>query len=229
MGAASFFQTYTRRHNYISDYFHTVYERYISTYQSFPINYYSMDTSSTIWEEDRLRGGTYEKNGIGELSGKKFKKIYELPIFQLTSIQASYDSNEMGGLTLSGSMQGNFSLPQVYGLKPNKEDVIDLNFGFKNTGNPSKTLYIITNYDLAHHGDEFNLYKCDIKVAPFTKDDIEKQLTEIWKFYEPSKSILPYTNTSILYKMIRRAEKNSDNLKNLYHGRTSLYLDKIYL
>ena len=135
----------------------------------------------------------------------------------------------MGGLTVSSSLQGTFSLPQIYGLKPNIEDVIDLNFGLKNTGNPSKVLYIITNYDLAHHGDEFNLYKCDIKVAPFTKDDIEKQLTEIWKFYEPSKSILPYTNTSMLYKIIRRSEKNSDNLKNLYHGRTSLYLDKIYL
>lgn len=228
MGAASFFQSYTRTHNYTSDYFHTLFERYITTHKAFPVNYYKIDTDSTIWEDDRFRGGTYEKFGVGELTGKKYKKIYELPVFQMSQIQPENDSGEMG-ITPNSTMQGTFVFPQMYDLKPTMEDVIDINFGFKNTGNPSKVLYIITNYGLAHHGEEFNMWKCDIKVAPFTKDDIEKQLTELWRFYEPTKTILPLTNASILYKIIRRSEINSENLKELFHKRTSLYLDKVYL
>lgn len=228
MGASSFFQSYTRRHNYISDYFNTAYERYISTYKAFPVNYYSIDTDDTVWDETRFRGGTYEKDDVGELSGKKFKKIYELPIFQMTQIQASYDSNDMG-LTTASSLQGSFNLPQIYGLQPNIGDVVDINFGLKTNNSINKVLYIITNYDLSHHGDEFNLWKIDIKVANFTKMELENQLSKLLKFYEPTKSIIPFTNAALLYKIIRRVENNSINLKELYHNRTSFYLDKVYL
>lgn len=224
----SYFQNYIRKHNYSSDYFHVAYERYVSTYPAFPINYYAVDTNNTIWEDDKFRGGSYEKTDVGELSGKKFKKIYELPIFQLSSIQPSMDSGDMG-ITTRNSLQGTFLIPQIYGLKPTMHDVVDLNFSFKNNGSPSKVLYIISNVEFAHHGDEFNIFKCEIQVAHFEKTDIEKQLSELWRFYEPSKSILPLTNTSILYKMISRSEQVSTNLNTMFHKSTSFYLDKLNL
>lgn len=224
----SYFQSYVRKHNYSRDFFHTVYERYITTYPAYPITYYAVDKSATIWEDDKFRGGNYEKNGVGELSGKKFKKIYDLPIFQLTSIQPSFDSGDLG-ITPKMSLQGSFSLPTIYGLNPTMEDVIDLNFGFQTDGNSKKVLYIISNIDTAHHGDEFNLYKCDIQVAAFTLLDIELQLSEIWRFYEPSKSILPATNANMLYKIIQRSEAVSDDLKAMFHKKTSFYLDKLEL
>lgn len=222
----SYFQSYTRKHNYSLDYFHVAYERYVSTYPAFPVNYYAVDTVNSIWETDKFRGGSYEKTDVGEFSGKKFKKIYELPIFQLTPIQPSMDSGDMG-LTTRGSLQGTFSLPQIYGLKPTPHDVVDLNFAFKNNGSPSKVLYVISNVEFAHHGDEFNIYKCEIQVAHFEKTDLEKQLSELWRFYEPSKSILPLNNCSILYKMISRSENISANLKNMFHKKTSFYLDEL--
>lgn len=224
----SFFQSYTRKYNYIQDYFSTVYELYLKTHPAYPINYYAVDTSSTIWQDDEFRAGTYEKDGIGELSGKKFKKILELPIFQLTAIQPTLDSGEYG-LTTKSSMQGSFVLPQAYNLKPTPGDFVDISYGLKNTGNPTKVMYIITNLEYAHYGDEFNLYKCTIQVAAPCRVDVEKHVSSIYRFYEPSKSIIPASNASILYKMIARAENISESMKSMYHCNTGFYLDKIYL
>jgi hypothetical protein len=224
----SYFQSYVRKYNYIQDYFHTVYERYITTYPAYPVNYYAVDRDNTIWHDTEFRGGTYDKNGVGELSGKKFKKILELPVFQLTSIQPTTDSAEFG-ITTKASLQGSLCIPQAYNLKPTMEDVIDINSGLKNTGNPSKVLYIISNIDYAHYGDEFNIYKCTIQVASFDKVDIETQLSSIWRFYGPSKTIIPASNAATLYKMIGRAEKISTDVKAMYHCNSSLYLDKLYI
>lgn len=225
---STFFQEYTRRYNYISDYFHTAFERYISTYPAFPINYYAVDTTNSVWEDDQFRGGSYEKSGVGALSGKKFKKIYELPIFGMTPIQPAGDSGDMG-ITPRASMQGTMVLPEIYGLKPVAEDIIDINFGFKTVGTPNNVLYIITNVDYAHHGNEFNVYKCDIQVSSVCKTELDSQISKLYRFYEPSKTILPITNVSMLYKMISRSEKNSQNLKTLFNQKCGFYFDEVTL
>ena len=223
---SSIFQPYIRKYNYIEEYFNAAYELYIKFYPAFPVNYYQLDTEESVIDTTGLRTGSYEKIGIGELSGYKWKKIYQLPIYGLDQITPEFDSGD-SGYTAMESLRGTFNLPDIYGIKPKTNDIIDINFGLKKkNGNDIKILYVITNIATAHFGDYLNLYKCDIKVAPATKDELEKQLSKIYSFYEPTKTILPVSNAYILNKMLTRLSTLSDNLNHSFDDQRSLYFDE---
>jgi hypothetical protein len=215
-----------RRYNYIEDYFHTVYEYYISHYPAYPVNYYSLDFDNSIYDDDMLLGGSYEKTGVGELSGIKFKKIISLPVFGTQAVQPSPDSAEDGGLHSSNSMMSSVLIPQIYDLKPVENDVLDINFGFKNTSKYTRALFIVTNVNLAHHGDQLNLYYLNLQIARFEKNELEKQISSYWQFYEPTKKILKLKNANLLTKITVKAEQNIENLKNCFDEKVNLYLEK---
>ena len=215
---------FIRRYNYIQDYYKTLYDYYSKIYPAFKVTYYSIDEPNTVWEDSELRAGTYDKDGVGAHSGVKYRKIIDLPVHTMTQIEPKQESGDTG-LTFVDSLISNFVIPESYGLKPTQWDAVDISFGLL----PQDTSgimppYVVTNFDLATYSESANYYQVKLKVAPYTIEHIESQVSSTYLFYEPTKSILPLESSQILYNLLLNTNTNQTNLNSLYNQETGFYL-----
>lgn len=217
---------FLRKYNYIEDYFHTVYQLYAEEYiNAYPVTYYSLDVDQSIWDDEEMMAGSYEKQGIGELSGVKWKKIIMFPVFGIDQVQPQQATDERGGMTYHDSMTTQIIFPSLYGLIPLENDVVDLSFGIDHPGVNQKTLYTIGNINLSHSGDYFQIYQCRMKVSPFTKDSIERQVSTSWMFYEHDKIIVPLEKGQMLTKLQQESSELSSILNSeIFDRQCSFYL-----
>lgn len=208
------FRPWLRRTNYINDYFWTIYNYYSQNYTKYPVTYYSIDRDNTIWDDEKLNAGSYERLGIGDLSGVKFKKIYFLPVYGVEQVQPQQDSGEQG-LTFKESIVTNILIPSTIGIKPLENDFVNLNFGF-DTETINENMYVVTNLNLAHHGQFFNIWQCNLRTASGNKAaDIDKQVTSYWKYLEFTKQIHPIENANLLLNLQQKCSKITENINNI--------------
>ena len=88
----------------------------------------------------------------------------------------------------------------------------------------NKMLFQVNNINPAHQNDFFTIFQCQLKMAPFTKDDLEKQISTEWMFYEFSKEILPLENARRLLKLQELSVATTEVTNNLFDKQTSFYL-----
>ena len=69
-------QNYNRINDYFVDYWKTLYDFYSKHGQAYLVTYYNLDPEETVWDNENLMGGYYEK--IGQYSGVRWKKILTL-------------------------------------------------------------------------------------------------------------------------------------------------------
>jgi hypothetical protein len=217
---------FIRKYNYIEDYFHTVYKLYAEEYVSaYPVTYYSINKESTIWDDDLINGGSYEKQGVGEWSGMKWRKIIMLPVFGVEQVNMNQTSDERGGMTFAEGMSTQIIFPSLYGLKPIENDVVDMSFGIDHPAKNQKNLYTITNINISHQGDYFQIYQCRLKVSPFKKPDLEKQVDEDWMFYEHNKIIVPLEKGLLLTQLqVKSVEITNMYNKDIFDNQSSFCL-----
>jgi len=200
---------FLRRYQYIEDYFYTVHQLYADRYvPSYPVTYYSLDTENTVWDDDQIHGGSYEKLGVGELSGVVWKKIQMLPVFGVEPISFNPETGERGGITLRDSATTQIVFTSLYGLVPLEGDVVDLSFGYTKDNITMKMLYTVNNINLAHQNEYLQIYQLQLRMAPFNVDELEKQISSDWMFYEHEQTILPLENANLLLKL----QENSTDL-----------------
>lgn len=217
---------FLRKYNYIEDYFHTVYELYAEEYVSaFPVTYYSIDKENTVWDDTEILGGSYEKQGVGEWSGVKWKKIIMFPVFGIEQVSMNQVSDERGGMTFLDGMTTQIVFPSMYGLKPIENDVVDMSFGIKHPAINQKGLFTIGNVNISHQGDYFQIYQCRMRVSPFKKPDIEKQISSDWMFYEHDKIIVSLDKGQMLTKLQITSIDLSNTLNTeIFDKQSSFYL-----
>jgi len=215
-------QPWLREYNYIQDYFTTAYSIYEKLYPAYPATYYSFDMDNSVLENTKLYAGTYEKIGVGTLSGAVWKKMELLPVSSIEEVQPVTESNEYGMSTFE-SMPTQLTFPSTYGLKPLEWDVVDLNYGFKTKSIKLRPLFVVTQVNMAHMGDFYQLYQCRLQVAPFTRDMLEKQISSYWKFDNHEKRLFLLENANFLLNMQTRAESLSARLKVLFNNKLGFY------
>jgi len=216
---------WTRTFQYIEDFYRTLYEIYAEHYvAAYPITYYSTDHENTVWDSQNLNAGTYEKGGVGPLSGQKWRRIQMLPVFGVETVQMLQESGEKGGMTFRDGASTQIVFPSLYGLLPVEQDVVDLSAGYKTMAIKNKMLFQVNNINPAHQNDFFTIFQCQLKMAPFTKDDLEKQISSEWLFYEFSKEILPLENARRLLKLQELSVATTEVTNNLFDKQTSFYL-----
>lgn len=215
-------QPWLRQYNYIQDYFTTVYELYAPLYPAYPVDYYSLDFNNSIMEHNGLHAGTYEKYGVGQLSGAVWKKINLLPVHVIEQIIPSIDSGEQG-MTSHESMPSQIVFTSLYGIVPVEWDVVDLSFGFKTKAINIRPLFNITQVNLAHQGDFYQIYQCRLQVAPFDRNEIETQISSHWKFDNHEKRVFPIETSNFLLNMQSRTEELSIRLKGLFNNKMGFY------
>lgn len=217
---------YIRKYNYISDFYSTVYDIYTNVYQAYPISYYSVDWEYSKDQVDKkLMAASYEKMGIGPLSGIRWKKIQMLPVYNIEQIQPSYTADERG-LTMMDTEMTSISFPTSYGIKPVEWDVVHFSQAFMNRDIDLKPLFVVKNVELATFGD-LTLYKLMLKVAPYNLADLEEsQISERLMFLEFTKQIYDTSTAEILLKMQQRSDEAGVKLYDTKHI-TGLYIQEM--
>lgn len=213
-----------RRYQYISDYYQTVYEYYSHTYQGFPCTYYSIDWDNSVYDKN-LMAATYEKNGIGELSGLKFKKILMVPAYGLEAINPTYNAGERG-VTLHESEYTNITIPSVVGINPSEWDVVHFHQDFMHPERPIDTdpLFVVNNITPATYGTQTH-NQCRLTVSPSLLEDLEKQISSHWFFLEFTKTIHRLDTAQVLLKLETKNELLSERLQSTFHT-TGFYLQE---
>ena len=216
-------QPWLRKYNYIQDYFTTAYSLYEQLYPAYPVTYYSLDIVNSVMETDKLAAGTYEKDGVGDLSGAVWKKMDLLPVSSIEDVQPTQESGETG-LTYFESMPTQITFPSTYGLKPLEWDVVDLNYGFKTKSIKLRPLFIVTQVNMAHMGDYYQLYQCRLQVAPYSRVELEQQISSYWRFDNHEKRLFLLENANFLLNMQTRSEELSVRLEGLFNNNLGFYL-----
>ena len=144
-------QTYLQRCNYAQSYYEYAYNIKAACYYGFPVTYYSIDWKNSMYDET-LMAGTYEKIGVGELSGMKWKKILLLPVREVEPITPTNTAGEKG-LTMHESEVNSIVFPSQYGIKPYEWDIVHFSqsFMFPDIGDDTP-IFVVTNTDPATMG-----------------------------------------------------------------------------
>lgn len=217
-------QPWIRRYNYISDYYNTVYNTYTNVYAGYPVTYYSVDWKESVYDTN-LMAGSYEKNGVGSLTGIKFKKILLLPVYGIEQINPSNTGSERG-LTMHDTETSTISFSTDYGLKPYEWDVIHFSQGFMSPdNNDDGPVFVVRNTNPATFG-RMTHWQCSIKVAPYRLGDVKKQISSEYMFLEFTKQIHRLDAAAILIKLQQRSDSLSEYLKDVFHN-TGFYLQTV--
>jgi hypothetical protein len=220
-------QPWLRKYNYISDWMGSIDNIYGSVYPAYPVVYYAIDKENTVWDNEYLLGGSYEKLGVGDLSGVKFKKILFFPVFGIESIQPTQDSDEKG-LSFEASLISQIAFPDTYGLIPTVGDFVDM-LGVMNsdvTLKPTKDIMVISNVNVEYVSSPTQFFQCRLKIANIGGlERLETQISSTWKFLEFTKSIIPKQNADFLLRIQERSEALSDSLsREIFDNYTGFYL-----
>ena len=215
---------FIREHRYIEEYYKFVYKHYAGNYSPFPVTYYPVDHENSVYDNDELLGGSYDHQGIGNLSGYKFKKILLFPVFGIDPIQLQMSSGE-SGISFKDGGTIRFTFTSLFGLIPIVGDYVDLSFGLQ-LNNLTNILFQITNVNKSNMGD-LEFFQCVGAISTHTTDSIEKQLSSYWYFVESENKILHWDNAKVLIKLEERNEdiitslnSSFDNLSGFYYHTT---------
>ena len=214
-------QPWIRRYNYISDYYNTIYNIYTNVYTGYPVTYYSVDWNESVYDK-KLMAGSYEKNGVGTLTGIKFKKILLLPVYGIEQITPSNSAGEKG-MTMFESETSNISFSSDYGIKPYEWDVVHFSQDFMSPdNNDDSPVFVVRNTSPATYGNMTH-WQCALRVAPYRLGDVKQQISSEYMFLEFTKRIHRLDTAAILIKLQQRSGSISDNLRDLFHD-TGFYL-----
>ena len=181
------------------------------------VTYYALDQPNTVWDNEHLMGGYYEK--IGLLSGLKWKKILLFPVFFITETDTIFDAQEVGLIT-AGEIT--FVFPATYGINPVPNDILKLYQNYIQDDD-RYALYIVTGTQKQTSGDK-TFYKCSAKVEQSrTIDDIEPQVSEQLVFYDYDKKIHQVDEAATMTRLLSKNSKLRENLNNLFDQNSGLY------
>ena len=215
---SSSFSPFIRRYNYASDYYKTVYELYTDVSPAYPCTYYNIDWDKSVYDES-LMGGSYERGGLGELSGIKYRKIQMLPIYNVESIQPSYDGSETG-FNMKESEQTSITFPSSYGIIPYPWDIVFFDQAFMFRGQETAVAFVVKNKELSTYGD-ITHYRLRLEAAGSGRGDairkVEDQVVDKYVFLEVTKKTHPSHLASLLLTLQDRNDTLTENINTLIH------------
>jgi hypothetical protein len=210
------YQPYFRKFNYIQDYFNTANNLVSKIGPAIPVTYYQVDWENSVYDNDVLVAGNYEKHGVGIKSGIVWKKIYMLPVYQTEQIVPNNNADERG-VNYGDSMMSSCVIPGTYGVKSTEWDMIQFDQSFMFQGNAFSPTFIVRNVDISNYGD-INYYKLSLDVVPNDRIvSLEEQVNSIYMFLDFDKTIYPITNAKFLLHHINKHDILVTELNKHFH------------
>ncbi len=206
-----------RRYNYISDFYWT--QNQYSAHKlmpAYPVTYYNIDWDNSVYDKD-LMAGSYERHGVGQLSGMKWNKIQMLPVYWSETLQPQNSADEKG-VTSRDSEITNIVIPTEYGLKSTAWDFVHFSQAFMFEASDFSPIYVVTNVDNSTHGT-INYDKLTLKVTSATKlTKLETQISENYMFLELTKRIHQIQAASVLLKLQTRHDALQEQSHAMFHN-----------
>lgn len=210
-------QNYNRIYDYFVDYWKTLYDFYANHATAFLVTYYSLDHPNTVWDDEDLMGGYYEK--IGVLSGVRWKKILLLPVYFVGETDTIFDAQEIG-LVNEGNIE--FVIPSTYGIIPVANDIIKLYQNYIQEDD-RYALFVIVGLQKQTSGDR-TYWKCSCKVEQSrTTTEIDLQTTDQLIFYDYDKRVHQVSEAASMTRLLSKNEAIKENLNDLFDQNSGLY------
>ena len=215
-------QPYIRKYNYISDYFWT-YAEWASNLVvgSYPVTYYNVDWENSVYDKD-LMGGSYEKYGVGKLSGIKWRKIQMVPVFSIETMNIAPNADETG-LTIGQSEYTSFVIPSEYNILSTEWDFVHFQQDFMFHRKESSPIFVVTS---VNPSDDADIGYNKISIKPVYSDALallENQISSRFMFVEFTKRMHEINTANLLLKLESKHEQITEQLENLT-SRTGLFL-----
>ena len=211
-------QNYKRIYDYYYEFWKTIYDVYSRHGIAYKVTYYHLDTTSTIWDDDTLFGGSYES--LGPLSGIKYDKILFLPIYFITEMSNVWDAQAEGFIN-PGEIE--IVIPSDYGFVPIPGDMFKLDEFVIDTQRDINPIFKISNLkkqthqDLAYWQSHGEIYQSK------TTEDLDLQVQNTMVFYDYDKKIHTLNDSISLTRMLNKNKIVRDRLKDLYDRNSGLY------
>jgi len=210
-------QNYNRINDYFVDYWRLLYDYYSKHGQAYLVTYYNIDKDETVWDDENLMGGYYEK--IGTYSGIKWKKILTLPVFFIEETDTIFDATENG---LLNDGRTGFVIPSSYGITPYANDMILL---YQNYLQEDQThaLFVVSGIQKQSPGDK-TFWKCTCSAEQSrTSTELDLQVSENLIFFDYDKKIHQVSESISMTKMLSKNEAIRENLNSLFDQNSGLY------
>jgi len=213
-------QNYERQYDYIYEYWKLIYDTYSKHAIGYLVTYYNIDTTATIWDNEDLMGGSYEK--IGALSGLKWNKYLLIPAYFIEETDTVFDAQDIGYVNEGFS---GLVLPSSYGITPYPNDIVklDQNYLMNDPTKDTYAMYSVTGVQKQSPADK-TYWKLKLSVEQSrTTTELDKQVSNNYVFYEYDKKIHSVSESQTMTKMLAKSGTLRSNLKNLYDENSGLY------
>jgi len=209
-------QKYERLYDYIHEYQELVYDFYSSSAVAFLTTYYHIDTENTVWDNQNLMGGSYEK--VGTLSGIRFYKILLLPVFFSEEISTIFDAQDIGYIKEG---ETSFVIPSTYNFVPLPGDKVKFEQDYLRVTNNIYPIYSISGVEKSTNTDRV-FYKLRVRVEQsITENQLDLQVSNNYTFFDYTKSIYKLEDAQKLAILLSRNKTLKDRLVSKFYDRTS--------
>jgi len=211
-------QNYERLYWYIHDYQDLLYRYYSKHAIAFLTTYYNLDKENTVWDNEDLLDGAYER--VGELTGIKFNKYLLIPVFFITEVTTAYDGSEIGFIK-----EGNCELviPSTYNIIPYEGDIVKMEQDYLRPTNDIYPTFMVTGKEKSVNTD-ITFFKLKVEIFQSkTTDQVDQQVSELFVFFDYTKKIYTYDDATFLAKMVSKNYKLSQQTNNLFDSNSGLY------
>ena len=211
-------QNYERLYWYIHDYQDLLYRYYSKHAIAFLTTYYNLDKINTVWDNEDLLDGAYER--VGELTGIKFNKYLLLPVFFITEVTTAYDGNEIGFIK-----EGNCELviPSTYNIIPYEGDIVKMEQDYLRPVDDIYPTFMVTGKEKSVNTDT-TFFKLKVEIFQSkTTEEVDEQVSDLFVFFDYTKKIYTYDDATFLAKMVSKNHALSQQTNKLFDKNSGLY------
>ena len=212
-------QKYERIYDYIHEYQKLIYDFYSKDVVAFLSTYYHIDTGETVWEDENIFGGSYDR--VGEYSGIKWNKILLLPIYFAEEVTTSFDGQEIGYIKEN---ETTFVIPSTYNFTPLPNDKIKMEQSYLKPTNDTYPLFNVTGVEKSVNADR-TFWRLKVKIEQSTTESVlNNQISYIYSFFEYDKNIYGLNDAQFMTKLLSKNEQLKQQIiESLYDSKSGYY------
>ena len=212
-------QKYQRIYDYIHEYQQLVYDFYSKDVVAFLTTFYHIDTSNTVWEDENIFAGSYDR--VGEFSGIRWNKILLLPVYYAEEISTAFDGQDVGYIK---DNETTFVIPSTYGFTPLPNDKIKMEQSYLRPTNDVYPVFNVGGVEKSVNADRL-FWKMKVQVEQsITIDQLDQQVSETYTFFEYDKKIHNIPDAQFLSRLLAKNEDiRAITKNNLYDQRSGYY------
>ena len=211
-------QKYERLYDYIHEYQSLVYDFYSKHSVAFLTTYYHIDTDETIWEDENVFAGAYDR--VGEYSGIKWNKVLLLPVFYIDEISTPLDGQDIGYVKENNTT---FVIPSTYGITPLPNDKIKLEQNYLRPTNNVYPLFNIGGVEKSVNADRL-FWKIIVSLEQsVTETQLNNQVEAIYTFYDYDKKIHTLDDSTFMTRLLSKNKSLRTTAKSLFDSNSGFY------